>query len=590
MSGSHIAAGAQSGSNLQGLKRIWDLMGDKRPRMARSMVFRLLQSMSLGLAYGGALWVITGLMNGRAMDAEWVWQITGLMVLSLILQLLFSFLSVRDAWEVSFEIGGDLRQRLLDRLRALPLGFHLTRQKGDLANTISTDITMVEGFLSDGTGKLIQAFGLPLAVFLFMLSQDWRLAVAMVVPIALAIPIMSRMGRRLADAGIARQDQQAEASSRMIEFVLGIKVIRAFGRMREGNERFHAALNRFRDISIAMVHSFVLPVMVFITIVMLGLPVTFLATGWTLDSLDPGVAITALVLAYAMYGPIIALISVTETVRMAEASLIRIDRVLTANPLSEPQTPRVPESNVIAVRDLRFGYDEGRDVLHGLSFDVPERSMTAIVGPSGAGKSTVLNLIARFWDPTGGQISLGGVPLDQMTSDQLLDRISFVFQDVYLFSGSIAANIRMGRPSASDEEVARAAQLARAHDFIMAQPDGYATEIGEGGARLSGGERQRIAIARAILKDTPIVLLDEATAAIDPINERAIQEALANLVADRTLIVVAHKLSTIEAADQILVMQAGRIAERGTHAALLNENGLYASLFQKKSKSERWTL
>lgn len=590
MSGSHIAAGTQSGSNLQGLKRIWDLMGDKRPRMVRSMVFRLLQSMSLGFAYGGALWVITDLMNGRTMDAAWVWQITGLMVLSLLLQLLFSFLSVRDAWEVSFEIGGDLRQRLLDRLRALPLGFHLTRQKGDLANTIGTDITMVEGFLSEGTGKLIQAFGLPLAVFLFMLTQDWRLAVAMVVPIALAIPIMSRMGRRLADAGIARQDQQAEASSRMIEFVLGIKVIRAFGRMREGNERFHAALNRFRDISIEMVHSFVLPVMGFITVVMLGLPVTFLATGWTLESLDPGVAITALVLAYAMYGPIIALISVTETVRMAEASLIRIDRVLTASPLSEPQIARVPEGNAIAVRDLRFGYDEGRDVLHGISFDVPERSMTAIVGPSGAGKSTVLNLIARFWDPTGGQISLGGVPLDQMTSDQLLDRISFVFQDVYLFSGSIAANIRMGRPGATDDEVIRAAQLARAHDFIMTQPDGYATEIGEGGARLSGGERQRIAIARAILKDTPIVLLDEATAAIDPINERAIQEALANLVADRTLIVVAHKLSTIEAADQILVMQAGRIAERGTHAALLNESGLYASLFQKKSQSERWTL
>lgn len=583
-------SGPNSSSSIASLIRVWQLMGDGRPRMVRAMVFRLLQSFSLGMAYGVTLWVIQDLSEGREMTAGWILQITGIMVLSLLLQLLFSFLSVRDSWQVSFQIVGQLRLDLLDKLRGLPLGFHLTRQKGDLANTISTDITMVESFLSDVMARIVQAFGLPLAVFLFMLTLDARLAFALGLTIALGLPIMSLAGRRTAVLSLQRQDQQAEASSQMVEFVLGMKVIRAFGRLDEGNARFRRAIDQFRDVSISMVTRLVTPIMVFLTILMLGIPVTYMVTGALYDSLSPGVAITALVLAFAMYSPIVALVSVTEMVRMTEVSLLRIDRVLCEDPMPEPEHPQNPNGFAIRVRDVRFDYGTGQHILKGLSFDVPERSMTAIVGPSGSGKSTVLNLIARFWDVSDGQITLGGVALPDMRSNVLMDRISYVFQDVYLFSGSVAANIRLGRPDASDEEVQHAARQAHAHDFIMALPKGYDEEVGEGGARLSGGEKQRIAIARAILKDAPVVLLDEATAAIDPINERAIQKALGNLVANRTLIVVAHKLSTIAAADQILVLQDGQIVEHGNHDNLMAKNGHYARLFTRKSEADSWTL
>lgn len=580
----------KTNSMLGSLGRIWNLMGEDRPKMIRALIFRLLQSFALGLAYGTTLSVIHGLSQGEQMTSNWVLEITGIMVLSLGLQLLFSYLSVRDAWQVSFQITGRIRQDLLDRLRTLPLGFHLTRQKGDLVNTISADVVMIEQFLSDAMARIVQAFGLPLAVFVFMLTLDWRLAIAMVFTIVIALPIMSVTGRHLAQAGIIRQDQQAEASSRVIEYVLGMKVIRAFGQVAQGNARFQTAIDQFRDISIEMVNRFVVPIIIFIAVVMLGIAITFLATGWVLEDIETSVAITALVLAFAMYSPIIALISVTEMVRMAEVSLMRIDRVLCEEPMREPVHPKVPQGYAISANDVCFGYDTKQHVLRDISFNVPERSMTAIVGPSGAGKSTVLNLIARFWDVNGGQITLGDVPLTEMKSTTLIDQISFVFQDVYLFSGSIAANIRLGQPDASDLQVREAAKLARAHDFIEELPDGYEAEVGEGGMRLSGGEKQRIAIARAILKDAPVVLLDEATAAIDPINERAIQEALANLVADRTLIVVAHKLSTIETADQILVMQDGKIVERGTHDTLLANGQLYEKLYTQKTKAESWTI
>lgn len=580
----------QTASNTASLRRVWQLMGDGRPRMVRAMAFRMCQSLALGLAYCVTIWVIRGLLEGKTLDAVWLWQITGLMVLSVVLQLMFSFLSVRDSWQVSFQIAGRMRQDLLDKLRSLPMGFHLSRQRGDLANTISTDIVMVENFMSDGLARIVQAFGLPLAIFLFMLTQDWRLAFAMALTIGFGVPIMSITGRHLAVSGLRRQDMQAEASSRMIEFVLGMKVIRAFGQLEVGNSRFNKAIDRFQDISIEMVKSFVTPIISFIIVLMLGLAVTFFATGLVLTELEPAVAITALVLAFSMYSPIVALVSITELVRMAEASLMRIDRVLEAAPLLEPERSQAPEGFAISLTDVHFGYDREREILKGISFDVPERSITAIVGPSGAGKTTILNLIARFWDANSGDVCLGGVKIDDIATTELMDQISFVFQDVFLFSGSVATNIRLGRPDASDAEVVRAAESARAHDFISALPDGYDTDVGEGGGRLSGGEKQRIAIARAILKDAPVVLLDEATAAIDPINERAIQEALGNLVADRTLIIVAHKLSTIEAADQILVMQDGGIVACGNHDTLLAQNGLYTKLFTQKTKAESWTL
>lgn len=577
-------------SEWESLRRVFELMGDERSGMLWSMLFRLMQSFALGAAFGGAFWVIRDISAGRELTQEWIWQVTLLMAISLLGQMVFSFLSVNLAWQITYRVCGSLRLGVLDRLQELPLGFHLSHHKGDLASTLTSDVSMLESFLSEGLSKIVQAFGLPLAVFVFMLFQDWRLALVMVFSILLALPLMKRTSHRLGEVGIVRQDMQATAASRMVEFALGMKVIRAFGRLDEGYTRFNTSLAEFRDISIDLVKELVRPIIAFIIIVMLGLALTFIATGLLFDDISTGTAIAALVLAFSMYSPVVALVAATEMMRMADASLARIDRVLTAAPLPQSNTAGMPDGFEIELDALSFDYGAGSDVLGDISFKVPERSMTAIVGPSGAGKSTILNLIARFWDPTKGGIRIGGVEISDLPPEKLTELVSFVFQDVYLFSGTIFGNIAMGRSGASEAEVIEAAKAAQAHNFITAMPGGYETEVGEGGTRLSGGERQRIAVARAILKNAPIVLLDEATAAIDPIHERALQQALANLVADRTLVVVAHKLSTIEGADQIIVLEKGKVVEIGNHQKLVAKKGLYARLFSHKTEAEGWTI
>ncbi len=575
-----------------GLPRLWSLLGEDRGKLIWAMVFRVFQSMALGLAYGGVLWVIVGIAGGREVTGAWIAQVAGLMALSLGGQLLFSFLSVRLAWSVSFETAGQLRLALLDHLQSLPLGFHLSRQRGDMVNMLTTDVTMLEGFISDALLRLVQAFALPLSVFAFMCYTDWRLGLIMGASIVLGFPIMALTSRWLARLGLERQDKQAEASSRMIEYMLGIKVIRAFGRIREGNARFEKALTDFRDISRQMVASLVAPFMLFIIVVMLGIPATYIGVNLFYDSLAPGVAIVALVLVFSMYAPISAFVGVIELLRMADASMIRIDRMLDAEPLPVAANPVAPRGHEVVFDKVSFDYGTGTPVVSDISFTVPENTMTAIVGHSGSGKSTLLNLVARFWDVSGGRLKIGGAEVSQIAPEVLQGLVSFVFQDVYLFSGTIRDNIAIGRNGATEEEIVEAAKKAQAHDFILALPEGYDTQVGEGGARISGGERQRIAIAiaRAIIKDAPIVLLDEATAAIDPINERALQQALSALVSHRSLIVVAHKLSTIEAADQIVVLDGGRVAELGTHEALLAKGGIYHRLFTRKSQAQSWSL
>jgi len=307
-------------------------------------------------------------------------------------------------------------------------------------------------------------------------------------------------------------------------------------------------------------------------------------------AIDPATAVAALVLLFALYGPLVNLVAVMETTRLADASLTRMDRVLEAVPLPQPVSPRAAQGFHVTFDHVRFGYRPGDVVLQDISFEAPPRSMTAIVGPSGSGKSTILNLLARFWDVDQGSIRVGGVDVRELAADALHDLVSVVFQDVYLFSGTIYDNIAFGRKGATAAEVEAAARAAQAHDFIMALPAGYATRVGEAGANLSGGERQRLSIARAILKNAPIVLLDEITASIDPSNQRAIQAALQALVADKTVIVVAHRLSTIRNADQILVVEAGRLVERGRHDALLDAGGLYARLWQSWSAAALWRL
>lgn len=582
-------AAPESRSDLETLKRAWHLAGPHKGRVARGVVFRFVQSMMLGLSFGVVIWVVVGLAEGRALTALWIWQAAGLMALSLLGQILFGYLSVRNSWLSSYEMAGHLRLRILDKLRRLPLGFHQARHRGDTVTVLTLDMQMLESFFSDGLPRIAQALGLPAAIFLLLLTRDPLVALAAAASVLVALPVFLGSSRQLSKLGIKRQDMQAEAGARMIEFVQGMAVIRAFNQVAQGQESFRKAIDDFRDISIRMVVMLALPMALFGMIVMLGVPAVIWVLDGRLDMIGTGTAITALLLLFSMYAPLLALLGVMELLRMADASLSRMDRILSAPDLPE-SAEAAPSGFELRFQGVGFGYRPDAPVLHDISFTVPERSMTAIVGPSGSGKSTILNLIPRFWDAGRGQITIGGADVARIGEAGLSDLVSVVFQQVYLFSGTIRDNIALGKPGATEAEIEQAARAAQAHDFITRLPKGYDTEVGEGGTALSGGERQRVSIARAILKDAPIVLMDEATAAIDPSNERAIQTALARLVEGRTLIVVAHKLSTIRSADQILVLDRGRIVERGRHADLLAQQGLYARLCSHRARASGWQL
>ena len=577
-------------SNLKSLQRLWQIAGPRRRDLVAAVLFRCLQSSFLGLSYLAAIQLLLGLLDGRDITAQWILQIGAMCLASVAGQVFCSFLSVRRAWDASFKVGAELRLRLLAHLQSLPMGFHLSRHSGDSATALSSDVAMVESFLSDALAKIVQAILLPLMLLSFVTLQSPQMAMALPISIVCAVPLIAFIARRFAKIGLKRQDEMARAGAVMIEYMQGIHVIRAFNQIAAGQEMFRAALEDFRDLSIRMVMLLAFPMVIYAALVMMGVPIAAVAAGLWHQAIEPASLILTFMLIFAVYAPLVGLAAVLERIRIADASLARLDRILSAQPLPVgSKTTRAAELDV-QFSDVSFGYRPEAPVLKDITFSTLPRSMTAIVGPSGSGKSTIINLLARFWDVDAGHICIGGIDIREIEPAHLSSLISVVFQQDHLFSGTVRSNIAIAKPDATQDEIEAAAKKARAHDFIAALPNGYDTQMGEGGARFSGGERQRIAIARAILKDAPIVLLDEATSALDSTNERAIQEALQALVADKTLIVVAHKLSTIETADQILVLQDGTIHQSGDHASLLQGEGLYARMYARKSQAETWCL
>ncbi|EPZ7318337.1 ABC transporter ATP-binding protein [Vibrio mimicus] len=580
-------------SDWQSLARLWNLAGPLKIQIAKGIFFRFVQSFCLGMAYGIAIMVMTNLIKEDfSPSRQWLVETVVLSLIALAGQTLFSFLAAKQTWFTSYQLAGDFRQKMLEHLKNLPLGFHLSRHRGDNVTTLTTDVQMVESFLSDGLPRIAEALGLPVAVLTFLLYQDIYLFLAGIFTVVLSLPVYFLGSRYMAMLSIERQDKQAEAAAKMLEYVQGLIVIKAFNRIHQGKEEFRAALTQFRDISQKMIKRLVIPFIAFCMLTMLGVPFMIFVDSTLLFSNEIELAtfVTVLMLIYALYTPLLGLTEVLEQTRMADASLTRVDRIFTQVPLPEASQPEQPRCFDIRFDQVTFGYTKKEPVLNQLSFQARENTMTAIVGPPGAGKSTALNLIARFWDPDQGSVRIGEVDIRNIAPEELNRLITVVFQEVFLFSGTILDNLMMGKDDATLAEVEKAARLAQAHDFITALPDGYQTFVGEGGSTLSGGERQRLAVARAILKDAPIVIMDEATAAIDPTNERAFQSALSALIAKKTVIVVAHKLSTIMNASRILVLDEGCLVEQGSHDELLKQNGLYFRLWQNWTRAAHWHL
>ncbi|MFL1379758.1 MULTISPECIES: ABC transporter ATP-binding protein [unclassified Nocardiopsis] len=472
-------------------------------------------------------------------------------------------------------------RRLGDRLARLPVGWYTADRVGEVSGLAGRGVLQAMGVIAHLLAPFLTACATPLTIVVVMLAFDWRMGLAAAAAVPVVAAVQARTGRAMAAADAERAARDHEATGWVIEYLGAQPVLRAGGR---GTERFRALDGALRGIRRASHRSLVsaLPGVVglaltvqvaFTAVLALG---AYLALGGDIGAAE---VLAVLILAARCADPLLSLSDLGGQLRAARAELDRLDAVLRTEPLPEPREPVRPRRHDLEFASVDFGYGD-RPVLDGVSLAVPQGRRLAVVGPSGAGKSTLLHLVARFHDVDGGAVRLGGVDVRSIPTEVLMERIAVVFQDVHLFAGTIEENVRLGRPGATAAEVRAAAAAARLDEVVERLPEGWATEVGEGGALLSGGERQRVSIARALLKDAPVVLLDEVTSALDPANEAAVHEGIERLAAGRTVVMAAHRLRTVRGADHIVFLDGGRIVEEGDHEGLLRRGGRYADFWR----------
>ncbi len=503
------------------------------------------------------------------------------------LRYLFHGISTSLSHKATFAVISEVRQKLTKKLTRLPMGYLLDTPSGRLKNILVERVDSIEPTLAHVVPEMGGNLLISIATMAYLFVLDWRMALAALVPLPLGVfcymAMMSGYEKRFANY-VAKNKRLNDTA---VEYIGGIEVIKAFSQSASSYEKFTAAAREAAASAIDWMRStlpfFSLAMSVFPAVLVGVLPIGTML--YRQGSLSMDTFIVSIILSLGVMGPLITTMSYSDDIGKVHTIVGEVTDVLTQPDLVRPTVPATIKNYDIHLSDVSFAYQE-KPVLHGVNLSIPAGSVTALVGPSGGGKSTIAKLIASLWDVGGGTITIGGTDIRQIPLAQLNGMIAYVAQDNYLFDESIRENIRMGRPSAGDMEVEEAARQSGCHDFILQLEKGYETRAGGAGGHLSGGERQRIAIARAMLKDAPIVILDEATAYIDPENEAVIQAAVSRLAADKTLIVIAHRLSTITNSDHIVVIEQGRVAARGTHSELLAASPLYKSMWEAHTSAK----
>lgn len=573
------------------ISRLLKLVGPEHNRPIRRMITALVVCAVLqGVAFALLVPILEALL-GPDPDSVWPWLWTLLGVSALHCAAYYD--SLRTGFDAGATLSRMLHNRIGDQVASLPLGWFGPERVGRLGQLATKSVMDVMGVPAHLLRPLVTSFVTPATVVVIMYFFDWRLALAATLTVPLIVLVYRWSAGLTRSADDARSAAQAVTGGKVVEFAQLQPVLRVFGRNAEGSggKGLDAALETQAEASRRVLMTGVPGLVSFALVVQAAFTVV-LVTGVHLaleGGLDVATLLAILVLAARFTEPIAEAAVLGSTLRTARAALDRIAELLAEPRLPQTAHPLTPRGHDIEFENVDFGYD-GSQVLSGVSLKLAEGTMTALVGPSGSGKTTVSKLIPRFWDVDGGVVRMGGVDVREIDPEVLMSKISVVFQDVYLFEGTILENIRLGRPGAGDEEVREAGRLARVEEIALRLPMGWDTKVGEGGALLSGGERQRVSIARAILKNAPVVLLDEATASLDPENERAVQEALGHLTEGRTLLVIAHRLQTVAAADQILLLDDGRIVEQGAHDDLMAREGRYAFFWAQRSRARRWRL
>lgn len=529
--------------------------------------------------------------TNTAIEPALIWQTLWIIVGSIALNFLLSYLRAVLQESIGTEVAAGQRIHLGDVLKRVPLGYFSQNSVGDILAGVTTELSVLELQGMKMVDAVINGYAKFIAIVLCLIFFS---------PVAAAISVIGVVFSALALHGISRHSEKTattahEAVENMsgaaIEYIRGLSIVKSFGQEGASTQSFRSANKALKDIRIGIEKGFTpFNCLHLFALKLASMGIVFICA-WQAAQGQMSMAffLMFVLFSFVMFGSVENINDAAHLLGVIDSAMDKLEALENAEYIDQDGTDIKPTSYDIEFKDVSFGYDD-RMVLHDLNFTIPQNATTAIVGPSGGGKTTLCNLIARFYDVNSGTITLGGTDIRAFTCDSLLRNISMVFQNVYLFRDTIKNNIKFGRPDAADEQIIAAAKAARCHDFIMALPDGYDTVIGEGGSSLSGGEKQRISIARAMLKDAPIVILDEATASIDPENEYLIQEAISALTHGKTIITIAHRLATIENADQILVIDGGTVAQRGTHEELLEQEGTYKTFIKIREQAEGWRI
>ena len=493
----------------------------------------------------------------------------------------------------AFRVATNMRVAVTEHIAKLPLGFADSFGSGKLRKIINDSTGATETYLAHQLPDKYAALATPVGLLVLLFVFDWRLGLLSLIPVVLAFLVMSSMtGKHMAEKMKQYNNALENMSNEAVEYVRGIPVVKTFGQSVFSFKKFKSTIDEYQKWVVAYTKDMRVPMM-FYTAAINGV-FAFLIAGalwFTADGVTNGFLLNLIF--YIVITPVISL-TLTKMMYMSENNMIvkdaleRIDGVLSVSPMSESETPEYPADSSVELNDVHFSYDGKNEVIRGVSMNIGAGQTVALVGPSGGGKSTLAGLMARFFDVKSGSIKVGGADIREIPKEELMNAVSFVFQDSKLIKATIAENVKLGKPDATDEEVAAALHTAQCDDIIQKLPDGADTVIGTKGVFLSGGERQRIAIARAVLKNAPVIILDEATAFADPDNEAKVQKAFSELSKGKTVIMIAHRLSTVANADCIYVIKDGLIAESGRRDELLEKNGVFAEMWKEYAASVEW--
>lgn len=575
---------------LNALKKIWSFAGVERSNINKSLVLGFFYAI-FHMLQVGAIYVVLIALTGQDTTNRAAWTAAGMLLASIAGRAAMNYFSQLQQTHAGYFMAANKRIDIGDKLKSVPMGYFSENNLGEITGAATTVLDDVENSAPMVLVNLMGGFINALVFMLMVLLFDWRIGLLVVAGTALYLLITSAMERKSATLAAKRQDSSAKLVGAVLEHVQGMSVIKAFNLTGTGDKRIRDALEYNCKSNLDIERMFT-PYIIAQQVVLRIFSVAMMLAGigfYLNGTMILADALMTIIMSFLVFAQIESAGSGMAILRVVSSSIDHANKIDDIPQMDESGKAIAPEGHTIEFDKVCFSYGN-KEILHDVSVKLPNKTTTAVIGPSGSGKTTLCNLIARFWDVDSGSVKIGGHDVREYTLESLMDQISMVFQNVYLFADTIENNIKFGCPAATRDEVIAAAKKACCHDFISELPDGYETLIGEGGGTLSGGEKQRISIARAMLKDAPVVILDEATANVDPENEADLQAAIEALTHDKTIVMIAHRLKTVRNADQILVVDEGNIVQRGTHDELIAKEGLYSDLVAVRKEAASWKL